>query len=284
MFRWIASIFASKKIVSSERVSAFQGQEPDLDLRGVICGVGAAGVAAEQDVLNGVRAEGILRTDGFDDPEFEPAFLFVIGTVEDLWQDSEKAAIWRNRAWCHFALVLDKEFDLNDSDLKVLAERYDSVIPLIGVGAGSVIEAATAIVHANLEVFIKQGIVCVDYADMATVLKYMGGILYAQVATYVPPEKYGPVMVESLRSDRNLSLLPLVTGVVSTSIADINFAMIDFDEHMNALRDLVNESAIIVGGGPHGVYELSEHEPGMSVMLCSFAEYNAERFKKDRGQ
>jgi 3-phosphoglycerate kinase len=59
--------------------------------------------------------------------------------------------------------------------------------------------------------------------------------------------------------------------------------MIDFDEHMNALRELVNESAIIVGGGPHGVYELSEHDPGMSVMLCSFAEYNAERFKKDRG-
>jgi hypothetical protein len=283
MFGWIASKFAPKKNASSGRKPAFQVEESDLDLRGVIFGVGEAGVIAEQEIFDLVRDEGILRADGFEDPEFEPAFLFVIGTAEDLLQDSEKAAIWRNRAWCHFALVLDKKFDLNDSDLKDLAERYYSVIPLIGAGSGSVIDAAATIVHANLAAIIRKGIVCVDYSDMATVLKYMGGILYSRVVDYLPPQNYGEVMVEELAKGREVELLPIATGVVVTCLADIRFSMGDFDDYGNALRELINEDATTIMAGPHGIHEPTEESPGRSVLLISFVPHDRERYVEDRG-
>jgi len=254
-------------------------EEPDLDFRGYVIGVGSTGKEMARDVSLSLREMNLLRT-AADDVTFEPVFLFVAGTAKELLTDSEEAAVWRSRAWCHFALVVDKAFDSEDPDLMRLAEVYESVIPLQEASDGmSTPDVATSIVHANLEAVIKKGIVCVDYSDMATVLKYMGGILYARVVGYVPPQEFGPVMVGALLHGRESELLPEATGIVATCITDGNFGMVDFDDYGNAVRTFLNDATVVMAGA-HGIHKLSSDFPGKSVLLCSFSEHNKERFLK----
>jgi hypothetical protein len=260
----------------------FVVDEESSDLFGLILGVGELGEEVAQAV--GSRPiDGLLKPNQVDDPTHEPVYLFAIGTAQDLLEDSDAAREWRPRAWTHFALVLDRNFDSSDPALQKLTQVYHSVIPLIGAGERDVADTAFAITKATLEAVIKKGLICVDYSDMATVLKYMGGILYSRVVDYLPPQNYGEKMVKELAKGREVELLPIATGVVVTCLADIRFSMGDFDDYGNALRELINEDATTIMAGPHGVHEPTEESPGRSVLLISFVPHDRERYVEDRG-